>query len=468
MSILTQINANNYIDLLQSRFITSSKCIIDPHNQSFTIRNYTSIIENLGQLFQEYCRSSLIQTLIEIDLAYEKSEIRKRDYYIKDRRSRTIVTVFGVITYKRIIYEDKYTKKCFTYLDRKMGLPRWDTYDPTIKSMVCELYADQNSMIKVGSIIGDRIYAPFATDAGRHQFNLSRQTVHNTLKSSLLVKQRFNASETTPKVLYIMADEKYISTQKENTGKVMIKSAVIFEGINKQKKRNTLERKTVYSSIDECFWEDVYDVVSEMYDIDLIDTIHIMGDGAPWIKSGVNLFPNAQFSLDKFHFKQALNHISTIPEIKSILFSNIVNNQKSVYTEIMNTLIGSAPRPSEIKTLKEKNKYILNQWSSIQASYHTTNMGCSMESAISHNLASVFSSRPKAYSRSNLRHYLSNRNLHLNNVDIRSYYLDTLDKPRNETHYKEKESYDFSMFEPKTSYDKSSRSNWVKGFISKN
>ena len=467
MSILTQLNVNNYLDLLQSQFIKSNKKIIDPHNQNFSIRNYASLIENLGQLFQEYCRDTFIRTLEEIDLAYEKSEIRKRDYYIKTRRSRTLVTVFGVITFKRIIYQNRYTNRCFTYLDRKIGLPRWDTYDATIKSMICELYADQNSMIKVGQIIGDRIYAPYSTSLKRHQFNISRQTVHNTLKSTLLTKQRFSLSQETPKELYIMADEKYVPIQKGETAKTMVKSAVIFENITREHKRTRLIGKTIYSSVETCFWEDIYDIVSEKYDIDKIENIHIMGDGANWIKSGTHQFENAQFSLDKFHFKQAVNHISTTPEIKSILISNIVNNQKSVFKEIISALVETTPALSRAKTIEDKSDYILNQWSAIQASFHDTKIGCSMESAISHNLASVFTSRPKAYTKENLRYYISLRNLHLNNVDIRNHYLDTLNEPRNKKHYKEKESFDFSMFEAKSLYDKSSRSNWVKGFISK-
>ncbi len=91
-----------------------------------------------------------------------------------------------------------------------------------------------------------------------------------------------------------------------------------------------------------------------------------------------------------------------------------------------------------------------------------------MEAHISHNLASVFSSRPKAYGLKNLDVYLSTRNLHLNNIDIVNTYLKTLHYAKShKVQPIEKEVLDFSMFDPRPSYDKSSHSLWLKGFISK-
>ena len=92
-----------------------------------------------------------------------------------------------------------------------------------------------------------------------------------------------------------------------------------------------------------------------------------------------------------------------------------------------------------------------------------------MESHISHNIASIFTSRPKAFKVDNLKRYISLRDLFLNNVDIQDAYLKTIHFSKTDTLQPiKKEVLDFSMFEPKSNYDKSSTSNWVKGFISKN
>lgn len=217
-----------------------------------------------------------------------------------------------------------------------------------------------------------------------------------------------------------MVDEKYVPLQDKSKSKVMIKSAVIFEGINSANKRNHLVNKTIYSSVDKNFWEDIYDIVCSKYDIDQIKKVHIMGDGAQWIRSGVSQFNQSSFYLDKFHFKQSINRISVNKNIKNLLVNAILHRQKDQFDSIVETLIDTTTDSSRINTITANHSYIL---------------ACSMEVAISHNLASIFTCSPKTYSKKNLRHYLSFRNLRLNNIDIRNYYLDTLTVERTDSVY---------------------------------
>ena len=93
---------------------------------------------------------------------------------------------------------------------------------------------------------------------------------------------------------------------------------------------------------------------------------------------------------------------------------------------------------------------------------------CSMESAISHCIASQFTSVPKAYKKQNLLIYLNHRMHYLNNVDLRNLYIKSLDFTKENHQIKMTPSLDFSMFEQRDRYDKSSSSNWVRGFIAKN
>ena len=108
----------------------------------------------------------------------------------------------------------------------------------------------------------------------------------------------------------------------------------------------------------------------------------------------------------------------------------------------------------------EKATYIKRHWNEIQRAHMPQVPGCSMEAHISHNLASIFSNRPKAYAINNLIKYANLRDLYLNNVDILNIYLDTLHfKKENNVLEIKKEVLDFSMFDPRSSYDKSSTYN---------
>ena len=92
-----------------------------------------------------------------------------------------------------------------------------------------------------------------------------------------------------------------------------------------------------------------------------------------------------------------------------------------------------------------------------------------MEPQISHNLAAIFTSRPKGFGLKNLKRYVSLRDLHLNNVDVQEAYLKTLYYEKTDsTQPIEKEVINLSMFDERSSYDKSSTSNWMKGFIARN
>lgn len=465
MTILSQFEPSNTLKNLFASIQESTKHLVSPVNQDFSIRNYTQFIEDTSEWLRLAACDSLVQNFELLDLNFKNSSLRKRDYYVHQTRERTLITVFGLVRFKRTIYKDKGTGKTFIYVDRKLGLPKYDRYDPCVKSMIVEACANQNSMIKVGEQIGDRIFASYSTSDHRENYRISRQTVYNTVKRPLPSILELCKSRPTPSHLYIMADEKYVHMQRYESQSLMIKSAVIFEGIEGPQKRRKLINKMVYSGTESSFWRSVYDLLPNTYDMDKIKNITILGDGALWIKSGTREFSHSSFALDKFHFKQALNHITTDRPTKDILASNIINGNTETFNQIIKALIDGTEQPSRKTTIEEKNNYILRNALAIQYSYNGLKIGCSMESAISHNLASIYSNRPKGYCRESLAAYLNLRNLYLNHIDIRNLYLDSLDPKIT----KQKEDrYDFSMFEPRSSYDKSSSSKWLKGHIRRN
>ena len=422
---------------------------------------------------QELARKLLIKSLEEMDVAYRASALRKRYYYVKNTRERTLITMFGKITYWRTIYQDKTTGKSFTYVDRKLGLPRYDRYDPTVKAKVIELFADHNSMIRVGEIIGEQIFSLFSTKSERKNFNISRQTVHNIVKRSLMIKPTHTMAKHTPEVLYVMADEKYIPLQNEATKSAFVRHGVLFEGITKVgniEGRHALVKRYVHSDLQATFWKSMDDLLHEMYDMEKVKQVYILGDGAGWIKQGAHRIPKAVFMLDKFHAFQAIQHISSNPLIRGSLKVSIVKNKKKDFQTLIDFCLKThEDQPARIRVIEEKTKYLLNHWNALQRSLVVPNPGCSMEAQISHNLAAVFTSRPKAYARKNLAHYINLRDSFNNGIDLITLYLDTLHLPASEKPQTvPQETFDFSHFEPRNRYDKSSLSNWVKGLISKN
>ena len=463
MNIISYFNQPNYIKEVFIDLERQLKEKVNPYDFNFTTTTYAKMVETIVESSNKIAILAFLNHIEYLDNQYKNSEIRKRDYYLKELRPRTIVTVFGEVTYSRYIYQNKHNNKCYTHVDRKLGLPRYDRFDPCIKSLIVEQCSNSNSMIKVGKFIGEQIFSKFSLNSVRKLHRISRQTIFNIWKKSKYIKPKIERVEKTPRTLYIMADEKYIAAQEGS--KTMIKQAVIYEGLISKNKRNKLINPYITSVIDLDIWDEVNDVLALRYDVEEIEQIYILGDGATWIKSGTGTIPKSDYALDRFHLKQAINNISTDELIKKILSSYITNDRQDDYKRIIKFLIKKQDSKSRIETIKEKHKYIRNNWEAIQVMYKEVFIGCPMESAISHNLASIYSSVPKAYNPINLKKYLSYRDLELNGYDVRELSIESNDCV--EKTYKKDKPLNWSMFEKRKQTDKATSSNWLKGYISK-
>ena len=122
MCILPQIlNISSENSLINS-LIDKAICI-----EKFIFSNIKNIYVNLTVSFQELFNdlsSDLIKEFIEaIDLEFKNSEKRKERFYInKSNVTRTIVTVFGKITFHRTLYQDKYSEDDYVYNDKEKEL----------------------------------------------------------------------------------------------------------------------------------------------------------------------------------------------------------------------------------------------------------------------------------------------------------------------------------------------------------
>lgn len=395
-------------------------------NELNPIFNYINFLSNLDESICNIAKTSLVTIFETIDKAYCLSLERKREYHIKAHLPRTILTIFGEITFMRTFYSDKNNKGSYCYLDRYLGLKKYDYFDPYIKATIVE-YSANNSIPTVCSMINDLIGNKIKLkDKTKY---LNRQTVRNIIldsKLSIPSKKELN----TPETIYIMADEKWVSTQNNNNEDIMVKSIVIFDSI-KDKPRRYLNNKRIFAGFkSNKFLDNALDYLYYTYDLDKVKNIIIMGDGASWIKSltnhfKINNFTNIIFALDKFHFKQAIHHICLDSDLESIVSELVINNNKSEFINSCNDFVKAYPH--RFKTIENKRDYILNNWNYINNLYKL-NLSCPMESQISHNLAYLLTSRPKGYSLKMLQKILDIRLLFKNDENIKLLFLNNFNK----------------------------------------
>lgn len=459
MNIILQ----NYNDLLKKiifdTFSVNLKKQLDTIDINGNVMNYINLLSNLDESLCLIARESIITIIESLDKSFCFSNARKSKYTVKSHHSRTIMTIFGEITFNRTFYTSKINNNNYCYVDRILGLHKYDYFDPYLKAAIIEQAAN-NSYPKVAKYINDLIGNRIKI---KSSFNyISRQTVRNIIMSAK-ISNPIIKELPTPVELTIIADEKFIHTQNNDKNDIMIKSIVVFENV----KNKRLVNKMSFASYDNSFIDDCLNYINTVYNVDEIKTIFILGDGAKWIKSlkdhfyfhkGIHVIPG----LDKFHFKQALHHIAQNINIENILANYILHNEKKNFIKCCDLLIEENNHRS--LTIQTKKEYILNNWSNINNLYKYK-LSCPMESQISHNIADLFSSRPKGYSINTIAKLMKLRLLYKNNFNLKKLYLNNfnsntiLNINNNEVNYSH-----FDMFHKKETYTLSSKQAIISTF----
>ena len=419
--------------------------LVDNFGSNAYNSKYIDLFSMIQESTRECIKSIIISTFKELDNDFKDSYLRKSRYYInKSNVSRTIMTIIGEITFTRTYYIYKFSKKRFFYIDTIFDLPKFDHYDPVVKAIAVnnaintsQAQAARDLTATVGSI-------EFFMD--KSNITVSRQSVFNWIKK-WNVPNIVPEAVSTPETLYVMADEKYIGAQNIKKD-IMVKCFVTFEDVKHvSKNRNSLVNRFVYSTCDSKPWLSFMDLIALRYDFSKIKDICLLGDGASWIKSGVNELRlnstnHTKFYLCEFHFKQAIHHITSDKEKRERLIEIFNNNSKTDFINAVNEIILEEPKRTE--TITKKMNYIISNYDSIKSMLEL-NIGSSMESHISHLIASLFSARPKGFSTKRITKYLKLNDYKNNNINIFNLYMDS---------YKNKEEViinqnklDYSIFE---------------------
>lgn len=138
---------NNYEKILKemifNQFSSNLKKELYKTDNTNKVFNYIDLISNLDNSLCNIAKQSLVTIFEAIDKSYCNSIERKHKYHIKAHLPRTILTVFGEITFTRTFYTDRYNKSSYYYLDRFSGLKK-DYFDPYIKATIVQYLANKS------------------------------------------------------------------------------------------------------------------------------------------------------------------------------------------------------------------------------------------------------------------------------------------------------------------------------------
>lgn len=422
-------------------------------NKSSNINNYISFMTDLDS-FNYSLITNIIKSYFEyIDEIFFNTSYRKSFCISNGFYKRTILTLFGEITYKRRYYYDKKTNERFYFTDYFLNLPKRKYFDPFVCSEILNEAASSNyskTGKNIASKIGKRI---------NNNVCISRASARN-----IVMRVNFDNiddyDDRKVERLFVMLDEKFVGSQFNHGKDHMIKAAVIFEDTELvykyKKKKDSIDRYRLINShtcasIDNNLLTDTVNYIYNTYDVDKIKEIFFMGDCASWIKNfpkshWFNFTPSTSihFAMDGFHFSQALGNLTTekYKDVYYALLEYVYSNNKFDFTRLANEFLDLFPERSD--TIINKRDYILNNWNARQLYQNNSFLKCSMESHISHIFADIFTSRPKAYSKNGLSKLLKLRLLKVNNKNIKELYFNSLNQNTILISYNSK--FDFNVF----------------------
>lgn len=408
---------NNILNHFNEKVINLTKKYLE---NSFLVNGISSFTEDLVKEFAEF-GSNLTQYIIEyVEKQIFELEERKEQFESLEKDERNIISIFGDIHFKRRYYKNKLTNKKVYLLDEFIGIEPKQRLLTNVKEKLIDEAID-SSYEKAG-------------EKAAYNTKISKQEVKNEIEKLNLDINFYKSNKERKKVetLYIIADEDYVHLQKG--GIAQPRMIIVYENVIQKGKRIMLDKKRhfggLYKNRIHDLWEEVALYIEDTYDIDYIQRVYIQGDGASWIKTGLEWIQKSIYVIDEFHMTKAINNI--VGRIIKEKKKEKMNYKKRIYKalkvldfvlfkDICYEII-SEEMERTLRIRKEENmNYILNNIDGISNLYKNKEElhGCSAEGHISHIFSDRMSSRPMGWKSENVNNMSKLRLLKEDNITVK-------------------------------------------------
>lgn len=321
----------------------------------------------------------ILETLKRWDDDIYSSIDRKRFVFIRFD-TRTILSSYGIIQYKRRYYYDSFMDEYCYLLDNKLRMPK-------SKRMTNELIL---KILDLASIMSYK-------EVGEHlsnEFTISKYTVWKTIHEVLLETYFETEIKRNDEKVHIQIDEKFIG-MTNSPNKRRYYTLTIFAGKKLVGKSYKLLNKTVISSsVLKDLKDKINDILVNRYHVSPNEEIFISGDLATYIQHFNESISccKSKYVPDKFHVYKALK--DTLPDV---YIDDISINNK----DFQNYLIKRLSNIENVDAKKVRTILIKNP-KSFEAYLDPIYLGCSQEGQNSHLYAPRFGKYANRFSPSTI------------------------------------------------------------------
>lgn len=380
--------------------------------------------------FQLECARLELEMLDET--LFETPSIRP-GWHVVRKAPRTLVTHYGTLEFTRRYYHHAQTGARAHLVDELTDIIRYGRVEAGLAADLCRL-ASECSYSRSTEIACDGA--------------VSRQTVMQTLRKLQIPEVATDNVKSDVPEIHIQVDEDHVTIQtkpsRRKKQKGMVKLAVLHDPIEQQGNRRYIPSK--YSmpgrqESNERYWERILDKIYERYGDLGTRPVYIHGDGAPWIKAGVEIIPNSRFVLDRYHLEKALHTACNRYKAPSRWRTLREALKKLDLPKLVETLMTCGREGiCSHETAKTTIYYLVNNWEGIEITKDPNERpGASCaEGLVGHLLSDRLSRRPLSWSREGVTQMAALRAFISNGGAVSSNMLRTQPKITNDLPAKKK------------------------------
>lgn len=343
------------------------------------------------EICKDSAREIIIQLVKRLNDAFraDKAYRKEQGLLMKEKdRERSLLTEIGLITIQRDYYISKVSNEYVCPIDDMLGITSYERVSANLSARMvgqaAEVSYEKSARIESG---------------GR----VSKQTVKNKLLAVGRLEKEMPKERRTVSELHIFADEDhaYLRTGQSRIVPLITVSEGVKEVCNG---RNALVNPVHFSSASrdtEKTWESVAGYIELAYGESGTEKIYLHGDGASWIKKGLEVLPNSVFVIDGFHLEKRLKSVTAAFPKQNYHFrvrQAMFEKDKGKVFSLIKEMLSKADHPSQRKQIRKFLRYINNNWDGIIQRHTQGVLGSCTEGLISHIYSERLSRNPMGWS----------------------------------------------------------------------
>lgn len=327
------------------------------------------------------------------ELRADKAFRKEQGLVLKEKdRSRSLLTEVGRVDMARDYYQERANGTYVYPLDFILGLPAYERVSANVSARLVEQSAEVSYEKSKAIVTGGEV---------------SKQTVKNKLKAVGKLEKAAPKEKRIVEELHIFADEDHVHLQSGKNR--MVPLITVSEGMREvHKGRNALVNPMHFTSTikqTKEAWETVGGYISKAYDENQIERIYIHGDGATWIKQGIEELDNCYYVMDGFHFEKHLKRATAAFSKQNYGYrirQAVEEKSMGRVTSLIREMLSLSEGTKQEKRVRDFLRYVVNNWDGIVRRYTEDIVGSCTEGLVSHVYSERLSRNPMGWSEAGL------------------------------------------------------------------